>query len=80
MHPEIKNFWFRQCYHITSEFYSNKTIFHGEKGHYNYENYIHILLCECPIDITNVKSIYFFQDQKYSEQEMLKLIKLKAFL
>ena len=74
MHPEILKFWEEQ-YHII-RYYHNSFHEVWYIDYIGYNNGYNI----CMIDKSNKNKRYYLDSKSYLEEEMLKLIKLKAFL
>jgi len=70
MHPEILKFWEEQ-YHIIH-------YYHNSLYEVWYIDYIGYNICM--IDKSNKNKRYYLDSKSYLEEEMLKIIKLKAFL
>jgi hypothetical protein len=70
MHPDIKEFWIKKGY----------TPIGGTSPTYIWEVYIDLGMNISLIEVVCHGNKYRFNKEWYSEEEMLKLIKLKAFI
>lgn len=73
MHPEIKRFWIETGHQLVGPTAINSWEIHIKLG----EGWLGQL---CKIETVCHGNRYRFENEWYSEEEMLKLIKLKAFI
>jgi hypothetical protein len=75
MHPEIKKFWIEAGYILIG----------GQPPTYIWEIHINLGISGLGIDVYRMETVchgnkYRFNKEWYSEEEALKIVKLKAFL
>jgi hypothetical protein len=70
MHPDIKKFWNKKGH----------TLVGGHSPMYIWEIYIDLGMGVCISEIVCHGNLYRFNKEWYSEEKMLKIIKMKAFL
>lgn len=74
MNEYIKKFWEESGYKVREELYNNKRESYAVKQDMS-KNTFYIL----PVYNSNADE-YYYEDSSYSEDEMLRIIKMKAFL
>lgn len=79
MHPEIKKFWESSGYKIVS-YQDPRKVWEAVRSYYQNNDFLvyERFVVACHIQLNTIS--YRFNDQSYSEKEMLSMVKMKAFL